>query len=262
MKVLLIGGSSDLGREIGKQLNFDFINYDISNKNIYVKNYQYFDLTDVNSLELLKTNSFDAIIHITGIHPLSGDLNLMNKINVIGLNNVLKNMNCSKFIYISTTSVDKDTEYGKSKKNAEKLIIDHSFKHQIQTFILRTRGFTPYYSKHYDNFVDYANWTLQGSVNIKDVVNSINLSLKSTLRGCTPIRIDGKQDLLESDSLSHEFLIKKFPLLEDFIKKLDIPQEKPTYKSEYNNLGYYPKYGIFYIFEEYLTHINTRKILF
>lgn len=260
-KVLIIGGSSDLGRELSKRLNYFTINADLVDKNAFADKYEFIDIT--SNVEKIKNIQYKYIVYIAGIHPL----NVKNeedyfKINVDGLKNVLDNVNLKtlkKVIYISTTSVKKNNLYAESKRQAEFFIEQFSKKNNISCVSLRTRGFTPYYSKYYKNFIDYANYVASGSVNIKDVVSAINNSLIKDLKGYNVFIIDGKDDF--SSFVDINELIKLNPRFKDLINQIKFPETRPSYQQySYNLIDYSPKYGFLHIFEEYEEFLKNKKI--
>lgn len=260
MKILLIGGSSDLGRELGKSLPYDFVNLDVKNDNPYVKEFLQVDITNIHSLTGIKNMEFSHIIHISGIHPILTDLknkDLMFDVNVKGVFNVLetiKDHKCKEYILISSSSAKNvKTEYGKTKFLSEKVLESFCQGNGINGYALRTRGFTPYYSKYYKNFIDYANWVLTGAVHIKDVVSCIDLCLNKKSKNFEEILVDGKDCLSpkEREKWGKEMLKNKYPKYAKFIEELTVLEKVPVYQNQSNSVGYSPSFGINELFLEY-----------
>lgn len=268
-KILIIGGSSDLGRELGKLLGYEFSNLDIQNNNEFIEDFIYADITNIDSLNILKEKEYDAVIHISGIHPItaSDDHDLMFKVNVDGVSNVLNCLSLTKtrhFIYISSSSAKNSTTlYGRSKQMGEKIVESFVSSHGFKAYALRTRGFTPYYSKAYSKFEDYANWVFSGAVHIKDVVNCIDLCVKNPTDNYELFLVDGKNDFSkeELNNWNVKMIKDKYPDHLELINKLSIPKNPPQYQEVINFPGYKPSFGISYLFEEYITYLSLKKII-
>lgn len=275
-KVLLIGGSSDLGRAIYRHLytTHSFTNADIKNEN----HCPFVQINVTNKLILekhLNEHHYDWIIHIAGIHPIMSGVTkeLMKEVNEEGVRNVLDSIKSyvhhnpitgSKYILISSNSATKNNDfYGNTKKRAEEIFQSYN---SINGIILRTRGFTPYHSEYYENFIDYANWSLKGSVHINTVVAYIrtylNLdrvdeadydNLMADIEDKRIILADGKNIYTEEElnNWSKETLLKKFPHEEKLIKQLDF-SKKPKYSNiDENLLENYDEHGFEKVFKEY-----------
>ena len=259
MKVLLIGGSSDLGRELGKVLPYEFTNFDIKNDNLFVPDFIQGSLTKKEDLLFLKEKHFDVIVHIAGVHPILKDSNnedLMQSVNVDGVKNVLESIwNPLNFIFISSSAA-KNTKspYGKTKAQAEKIVEYYATAQKQGAFALRTKGFTPYYSPSYKQFIDYANWAITGSVHILDVVKAVDLCLKNPRLTYEMFVVDGKQDFTPQDQKkwSKQNLLKKYPEALDLVNELTIPKSAPTYSKPENSVGYEPSFGFSKVVDEFL----------
>lgn len=157
-KVVVTGGSGFLGRKISDRLRSEgFHVYQMAMPEEKVKGDNFFmgNIANPNSFDFPET---DIVIHCAGIlessHPTD---ELMFKVNYEGTKNVYKKGKLSgmkKFIMISTVSsigpkgkrgipMTEDTEpepddpYGKSKRSAEKFLLENSKRDNITTIILR-----------------------------------------------------------------------------------------------------------------------------
>lgn len=255
MKILLIGGSSDLGRALVDELP-NTINFDIQDQNPKASQFILGNLT--NPLDLKNLPAFDAIVHISGIHPLisnNQNLSLMRKVNVEGVENVLQTLKPQKFIYISSSSASKPTDYGLSKLAGEQLVEAYSKNNpNTQNYILRTKGFTPFTSPSYKNFLDYANWNLSGAVHIQDVVQAVKCCLTDNNPGTPRMLITGRDEFtdLEKQNWGLDILLQKYPQAQDLIHQLTIPATAPVYGDFSNPVGYSPKYGFSQVVQEWV----------
>ena len=274
--ILLIGGSSDLGRELSKNLNQDYVvhNFDLKNANFNCSHFIAGNITELKDLQFLQNSNYDIIIHISGVHPILNQNNdqLMYDVNVNGLENVLKQVvkksKATKFIYISSSSVKKaDTNfYGKTKLLAEQKIEFYQKQYPEifnQVYVLRTRGFTPYYSPSYKgDFKSYFEWVLGGSVHIKDVVNCIVLAIKNNQLIFDTIYVEGKNDFVDNELQNFENTLKtKYSQYLNLLNQIKITT--PLYTTiDKNSLNYLPQYGINYILTiEYPEFENNYKNL-
>lgn len=122
-KVLITGASGFIGfntvKKISQRNKYDIyalINTRTNNKLNEIKNIEIIkaDLTDINSIDLIKNFDFDVIIHIAGLARDIGSNRLFYKVNYETTKN-LALLAKEKFIYISSTDV-----YGiKDFKNAK-----------------------------------------------------------------------------------------------------------------------------------------------
>lgn len=263
-KVLIVGGSSDLGRSLSKKIKntHEITNFDIRDRNVHAHQFISGSLTKIEDLNFLDNNHYDQIIHISGIHPILGktDLELMYKVNVEGLFNVLSKVKNFKsptnFIYISSSSAKNiNSEYGKTKFLGEQLVesFTKTYNNIITTsFALRTRGFTPFYSAAYKgDLIPYLNWVCTGAVHIDDVIECVYLAQKSTLKGYHQFLVDGKNDIDPNQKMDwgKELLLKKYPNRSDIINKLTLENSFPHYTEEKNVLNYRPQKGLDYTFK-------------
>ena len=114
MFISIIGGSGFLGTRLCKRLDSSNIEYKAFDKKYSIDNNKYIDVTDLDSLNVLKDSN--AIINLAAVHrddvrPIS----LYDDVNVEGAKNicsVAEKFNINKIIFTSSVAV-----YGFAKKN-------------------------------------------------------------------------------------------------------------------------------------------------
>lgn len=102
------------------------------------------DLTRKDTLKNLFRQHFDALIHLAGVTPLATrDKEKFFGVNYQGTKNIVDlawGKNVEKMLYLSTTSVHKKRDYGKSKLDAEQYC-----KKIAHLIILRSPGVYGHY---------------------------------------------------------------------------------------------------------------------
>ncbi|MGD9617633.1 MAG: NAD-dependent epimerase/dehydratase family protein [Alphaproteobacteria bacterium] len=190
MKVLLTGGSGDLGRTLAPMLAsrgdipviLDVRAPRDSKCGVFIQG----SILDREKLsEALR--GCDCIIHIAawhGIHEARGVKNSYDffDLNVRGTFEVFEaavSLDIDKIVFISTTSVSRpDTLYGRSKILAECIAEDYRRYKNINVITLRPRAFIPYRNQDvYADYIDWARWFWKGAVHINDVASAVMLSL-------------------------------------------------------------------------------------
>src|SRR5215813_7185887 len=183
MKVLLTGGSGNLGRTLVPKLldrGDTPVILDIRPPRPLKEGALFIEGSILDRAKLTETFcGCDHIIHIAawhGIHEDRGEKNACDffDLNVRGTFEVFEaaaSAGIGKVIYISTTSVYRpDTRYGSSKILAERIAEDYRKHRQMKVVTLRPRGFIPYWdSAVYDKYSDWARWFWKGAVYIDEL---------------------------------------------------------------------------------------------
>jgi len=190
MKVLLTGGSGDLGQTlvpllIGKghtPVILDVRAPHDSTQGVFIQG-------SILDRAILKEalHSCDCIVHIAawhGIHEIRGEKNAYDffDLNVRGAFEVFEaavSLGIEKIVFISTTSVDKpDTLYGRSKVQSECIADNYRKYSNMNVITLRPRAFIPFWNRGvYANYSDWARWFWKGAVHIDDVASAVTLSV-------------------------------------------------------------------------------------
>ena len=191
MKVLLTGGSGDLGQTLVPRLLahgetpviLDIrAPTDLAREAIFIQG----SVLDRSTLRD-SLRECGSIVHIAawhGIHEFRGGKNAYDffDLNVRGTFEVFEaavSLGIDKMIYISTTSVDNPgTLYGRSKILAERIANGYATYNNMDVITLRPRGFIPYWNRDvYTEYSDWARWFWKGAVHIDDVASAVMLSL-------------------------------------------------------------------------------------
>ena len=191
MKVLLTGGSGDLGQTLVPRLldrGDTPVILDVRAPRelkpgaVFIQG----SVLDRSQLpEILR--DCDCIVHIAawhGIHEDRGQRNAYDffDLNVRGTFEVFEaaaSLGIDKIVYISTTSVYRpDTRYGSSKILAEAIAEDYRKHRDMNVITLRPRGFIPHWNRAvYASYSEWARWFWKGAVHIDDVAAAVILSL-------------------------------------------------------------------------------------
>tara|TARA_Y100000741_G_C18231501_1_gene550013 strand:+ start:136 stop:1113 length:978 start_codon:yes stop_codon:yes gene_type:complete len=114
MSISIIGGSGFLGTRLCKRLDGSNIEYKVFDKKYSIDNKKYIDVTDLDSLDVLKDSNVIinlAAVHRDDVRPIS----LYDDVNVEGAKNICsaaEKFNINKIIFTSSVAV-----YGFAKKN-------------------------------------------------------------------------------------------------------------------------------------------------
>ncbi len=196
MHILLTGGSGDLGQLLihrAPQFHWDVV--DVVPPKHGLGYYHECSILDREKFRqvLLRTHS-DMVIHIAGwhgIHEKRGEKNEaeFHELNVVGTQNVLEVLrdlqkSDVQFMHISSTSVESDSVYGRSKREAERVVNRHARLDGFDTLILRPRSFIPHWNRSiYETFPDWAKRFWGGAVHIEDVVGAVYKAIMRAMEG-------------------------------------------------------------------------------
>jgi nucleoside-diphosphate-sugar epimerase len=191
MKILLTGGSGDLGQTLVARLlnsgNTPVI-LDIRAPSVLTEGAIFIQGSILDRPKLKEVlRDCDCIVHIAawhGIHESRGEKNAYDffDLNVRGTFEVFaaaSSLGINNIIYISTTSVHRpDTLYGRSKILAEHIAEDYARCSNMNVITLRPRGFIPFWNHDvYARYSDWARWFWRGAVHIDDVASAVMLSV-------------------------------------------------------------------------------------
>lgn len=215
MKILLTGGSGDLGAVLAPQLlarGDDPVLFDVRPPRALTACYQPGSILDRDQLAAAM-NGVDIVVHIAawhGIHEVRGEKDVFDfwDLNVTGTFYVLETAvrsNVSRILYISSTSVDEwPGIYGSSKLLGEELTRTYAARHGLSIVNLRPRAFIPHWNRAvYDDYIGWAAWFWKGAVHIDDVaqatLQSIDLLARTRLDAPLTLVVDGAYDYSEAD---------------------------------------------------------------
>ena len=191
MKVLLTGGSGDLGQTLvpvlldrGDTPVILDVRAPLNSRKgaVFIEG----SILDRPKLPEMFRGS-DCIVHIAawhGIHEDRGEKNAYDffDLNVCGTFEIFEaaaSLGIDKIVFISTTSVYRpDSRYGSSKILAELIAENYRKCRNMNVITLRPRGFIPYWNcQVYPGYRDWARWFWKGAVHIDDVAAAVVLSL-------------------------------------------------------------------------------------
>jgi nucleoside-diphosphate-sugar epimerase len=272
MKILITGGSGDLGQLVGPSLAS--LGHSVSNLDIKDAPTPYGEFIPGSVLDRTLINEtlpdFDGIVHIAALHGIhefrksataeqfwdvnvTGTFNLLNGARIAGVRN---------FIFLSSTSVD-DSEsfYGHTKVLAEEACKSFSVLEPEMSIIrLRPRAFIPHWNRAvYSSFVEWAEWFWKGAVHINDVAQAVIKSVTTLERkhipGCPVLVLDGKYDYTESEleswdqdgpgsTFRRRYGDEMVTLAEIHGLKTSLKPNVLVPTPQENEIGWYPTYSI------------------
>jgi nucleoside-diphosphate-sugar epimerase len=191
MKVLLIGGSGDLGQPLVPRLldrGDTPVILDVRAPRALQPGAAFIQGSILDRPKLPEMFlGCDCIVHIAawhGIHEDRGEKDAYDffDLNVRGTFEVFEaaaSLGIDKIVFISTTSVyQPDSRYGSSKILTEAIAEDYRKHRDMNVITLRPRGFIPYWNREvYASYSDWARWFWKGAVHIDDVAAAVILSL-------------------------------------------------------------------------------------
>lgn len=228
MKILLTGGSGDMGGILARQLldqKDEVVILDVAPPHESLDGDVTFVQGSIIDREAVKRamQNVDCVVHIAawhGIHEQQGKTAYdFHDLNVTGTMNVFQaaaDAGVTKFVLISSTSVD-DTYglYGHTKVLNEEMARAYAVRHDMDVLTLRPRAFIPPWNRGvYACFTDWANWFVKGAVHISDVCQAA-LKAVNFLKTNTPdtpaptLTIDGAYEISQKD-WSRDQLLKHY----------------------------------------------------
>jgi nucleoside-diphosphate-sugar epimerase len=221
MKILITGGSGDLGVLLARELEGigDIpVRLDIRQP----INPQRGELIIGSILDRAclaeAMRSCDLVVHIAawhGYHLVAGlkDVDDFWDLNVTGTFNVFEEaarQDIKKVVYISSTSAEERFGiYGHTKVLGEEIARTYHQRHNMDVIVLRPGAFIPYWNKNvYASFVEWAHWYWKGAVHISDVLQTVVKSIQKLKAGPIPniptLYVDGKYEYTNADLLNWE----------------------------------------------------------
>ena len=276
MKILLTGGSGDLGTVLAPQLTHRGdtpIIFDVRSPQTQTAVYHPGSILNRDQLAAAM-NGVDVVVHIAawhGIHEVRGEKDVFDfwDLNVTGTMVVLETAvraNVQNIVHISSTSVDEwPGIYGSSKTMAEDLVRTYAARHGLNAIILRPRAFIPHWNKAtYANYVEWAKWFWKGAVHIDDVaqatLQSIDLLVNETLASPPALVIDGAYEFSMADLAdwdadgSGSSFARVYPEYVDLVSRYELDpavKPRPLDISETRRLlGYEPQYSLRHLLQE------------
>lgn len=276
MKILLTGGSGDLGKVLACRLEKRgdvAVRFDLCAPTGSHGQYVSGSILDREKLREVMTD-VDCIVHIAawhGYHEFTKKKNVYDfwDVNVTGTFNVFQTAleaNIKKIIFISSESVTNiKGVYGWTKVMSEQIAQRYADQHHLNVLTLRPRAFIPYWNQEvYQSFVEWAKWFWNGAVHIDDVAQAvmqgIDLLATKSLQQHLVLPIDGAyeytaEDLASWDRAGVGTTFKKY-----YKKYYDLaiqhglnPAAKPTQQDMSESkrwLGYVPHYSLKSLLED------------
>ena len=215
MRILLTGGSSDLGHVLSKELEsrgdtplrLD-VRAPLNDRGVYING----SILD-QALLRQSMEGVDCVVHIAawhGFHEFTKQKDVYDfwELNVTGTFYVLQtavDAGVKKIVHISSESVlDWSGIYGHTKVLGEEMVRAYAQRHGLEIIILRPRAFIPYWNKAtYSSFVEWAQWFWKGAVHIDDVnqavIQAIDLLAKKSIPEPLTLTVDGAYEYTVDD---------------------------------------------------------------
>ena len=215
MRILLTGGSGDLGQVLSMELDvrgdipvrFD-VRAPLNNRGEVIQG-------SILDRALLKQSmgGIDCVVHIAawhGIHEATHtkDVYQFWDLNVTGTFYVFEaaaQAGVKRIVYISSESVkDWSGIYGHTKVVGEEIAHAYAKRHGLQVLILRPRAFIPFWNREvYPSFVEWAKWFWPGAVHIDDVsqavIKAIDFLPNQSLSSPLVLPVDGAYEYTDQD---------------------------------------------------------------
>ena len=215
MRILLTGGSGDLGQVLSKELEVrgDIpvrldVRAPINDRGVYIQG-------SILDRPLLRRSleGIDCIVHIAawhGIHDATKAKTVYEfwDLNVTGTFNVFEaavEAGIKQIVHISSESVsDWSGIYGHTKVLGEEIARAYAKRHGLQVLTLRPRAFIPWWNREvYQSFVEWARWFWPGAVHIEDVnqavIQAIDLLAHQSFSSPLVLNVDGAYEYTDED---------------------------------------------------------------
>lgn len=270
MKILLTGGSGDLGKVLSHQIEKrgdSALRFDLRSPSDEVGTFLQGSILDRNAFSTA-LNGVDCIVHIAAWHGYHEFLRQKTStefwdVNVTGTFNVFQlalEKGIKNIIFISSESVaDKNGIYGWTKVLGEEIAQHYFEQHALNVITLRPCGFIPHWNHDvYKSFVEWMGWFWKGYVHIEDVaqavMKSVDLLATQKLEQYLVLPVDRAYDYTEEDvknwdkSGAGTTFKKYYESYYDLAVKYHLdPGAKPNMHDIASTkiwLGYEPQYGL------------------
>jgi nucleoside-diphosphate-sugar epimerase len=276
MKILLTGGSGDLGTVLTPKLEARGdtpVRLDSAPPRDHRGWYVAGSVRDRAGLATWLT-TVDCIVHMAGwqgVHdrpshppqPLRKDVYALWDLNVTGTFNVFEaavQAGVSNVVYISSTSVrNRESVYGQTKVLGEEIARTSAGRHALHVGMLRPRGFIPHWNRAvYDSFVEWLQWLWRGAVHIDAVaaavVQSIDLLARARLEAPLVLSVDGAYEYTDDDLANGDAqgpgstFQRYYGAYEDLARRHGLAPEDKPFKYDLSAtrrwLGYTPRYSL------------------
>jgi len=282
MRVLMTGGSGDLGTLLGLALaarGATPVNLDLRPPQVEIEQGVYVQGSITERSTLARAmQDVDVLVHIAALHGIhearqEADIYGFWDINVTGTFYVFEaaaRAGIRNIVHISSTSIDKPYGiYGHTKLLGEEVARAYYHRHQMRVITLRPRAFIPHWNRYaYNNFVEWAQWFWDGAVHIDDVVQatlqSIDLLQTNAPNEFLTLTVDGAydyraEDLANWDAKGVGMTFRKYyPKYVRLVHQHGLdPSRKPTPKDISATqawLGYEPRYSLRNLLKELATY--------
>lgn len=277
MRVLLTGGSGDLGQVLIDEL--DKLGHRPVVLDLHAPKTSQVEFVKGSILERDRLPSIfsgcDCIVHIAawhGIHEFRGDKSTYDffDLNVKGTFEVFeaaRRAQVKNVVFISTTSIDEpDSLYGHSKILAEQIADFYFRKYKMNILTLRPRAFIPPWNRTvYKSYTEWAEWFWRGAVHIDDVAQAVLKGIEFVysnrqLKEHYVLPVDGAyeyddQDLSNWDELGPGSTFKKyyekyFELAKSHGLDPSVKPRKLDISATKKQLGYEPRFSLRTLLEE------------
>lgn len=268
MKILLTGGSGDVGTLVSMELQKrgdSVVNIDMARPRIGGETFVQGSILDREKLaDAMK--GVDCVVHIAawhGVHEKTKTPAEFHDLNVTGTFNVLQaaaEAGVAKVIFISSTSVsDRFGLYGSTKVLGEEMVAAYAERYPGTAYMtLRPRAFIPPWNRAvYKDFLEWAAWFMRGAVHVGDFRDAVIAAIDHTPAAKAPVYvIDGAYDYSAEDlaNWSEKTFFKYYPEFAGIAAAHGIDTaKKPRVLAieDHQRLpGYAPKYTMRNLLEE------------